>query len=86
MDLNKRNELLLLTRANTLILFEDNAGLYWFMGYKNGADVNGGTTSSGVAFGDRNGYEITFQGLEPKTVYQTNKITWDSLKVGATTP
>lgn len=70
MDLNKRNELLLLARANTAIIFESNeeTPTYWLMGVKNGADVNGGTTSSGTAFGDRNGYEITFQALEPESV------------------
>ena len=70
MDLNKRNELLLLARANTAIIFETNeeTPTYWILGVENGCDVNGGTSASGVAFGDRNGYEITFQGLEPAPV------------------
>ena len=74
MDLNKRNELLLLARANTSIIFETNEDTpqYWIMGVKNGCDVNGGTTNTGTAFADRNGYEITFQGYEPETVHQVN--------------
>ena len=74
MDLNKRNELLILARANTAIIFATNeeTPTYWIMGVKNGCDVNGGTTNSGTAFGDRNGYEITFQGLEPETVNEVD--------------
>lgn len=74
MDLNKRNELLLLARANTAVIFATNeeTPTYWLMGVKNGVDVNGGTTNSGTAFGDRNGYEITFQGLEPEPVFEVD--------------
>ena len=34
------------------------------MGMANGMSLNAGTTESGVAFGDRNGYTLTFDGLE----------------------
>lgn len=85
MELAKRNELLLLARANTCIIFELNQELsddgilpaepqYWLMGYKNGCDINAGTTASGVAFGDRNGYEVTFQAVEPATVYKVDPL------------
>ena len=35
------------------------------MGMTNGMDLNTGTMDSGAAFGDRNGYTLTFTGLEP---------------------
>jgi hypothetical protein len=35
------------------------------MGMVNGLDLNTGTMDSGGAFGDRNGYTLTFTGLEP---------------------
>jgi len=34
------------------------------MGMANGMSLNAGTTESGVNFGDRNGYTLTFDGLE----------------------
>jgi hypothetical protein len=34
------------------------------MGAKNGMSMNAGTADSGAAFGDRNGYTLTFDGLE----------------------
>ena len=56
------------------------------MGLRKGCDVNGGTTNTGTAFGDRNGYEITFQGLEAQTVFQTDETVYDALLVGKTEP
>jgi hypothetical protein len=35
------------------------------MGMHNGMDLNTGSADSGAAFGDRNGYTLTFTGLEP---------------------
>jgi hypothetical protein len=31
----------------------------------NGLELNAGTMDSGAAFGDRNGYTLTFDGMEP---------------------
>ena len=36
------------------------------LGMENGLELNAGTMDSGVAFGDRNGYTLTFDGMEPK--------------------
>ena len=36
------------------------------MGMINGMELNAGTMDSGAAFGDRNGYTLTFDGLEPE--------------------
>ena len=76
MDVNKRNELIALARASTAIIFKTNEETpqYWILGSKNGCDVNGGTSASGVAFGDRNGYEITFQALEPESVLSVDPL------------
>ena len=35
------------------------------LGVTNGMTLNAGTMDSGAAFGDRNGYTLTFDGLEP---------------------
>ncbi len=36
------------------------------LGMINGMELNAGTMDSGAAFGDRNGYTLTFDGLEPE--------------------
>ena len=35
------------------------------LGVTNGMDLNSGTIDTGTAFGDRNGYSLTFTGMEP---------------------
>ena len=35
------------------------------LGMSNGMELNAGTMDSGAAWGDRNGYTLTFDGLEP---------------------
>ena len=35
------------------------------LGMSNGLELNAGTMDSGAAFGDRNGYTLTFDGMEP---------------------
>jgi hypothetical protein len=35
------------------------------LGSTNGMELNAGTMDSGAAFGDRNGYTLTFDGMEP---------------------
>lgn len=47
------------------IVVEDNNGNFLLAGYKFGCDANGGTISTGTAFGDLNGYNMTFAGQEP---------------------
>ena len=37
-----------------------------FLGVHNGMSLNAGTADSGAAFGDRNGYTLTFDGLESR--------------------
>jgi hypothetical protein len=37
-----------------------------FLGVHNGMSLNAGTADSGAAFGDRNGYTLTFDGLEAR--------------------
>jgi len=67
----KRDQLRLMAEANAMVVaFEDLNGRYWLLGLERGAFVNTGTTETGTAYGDRNGYTITLQGLETKPVYE----------------
>ena len=44
----------------------DNVGRYWLLGEENGVQLLSGTGQSGTAFGDLNGYTLTFTGQEPE--------------------
>jgi len=43
----------------------DGSGAFFLMGQTNGAQLLSGTGQSGTAFGDLNGYNLTFSGQEP---------------------
>jgi hypothetical protein len=59
-----RNEILLLAQATTCMIVQDNNGKYWLLGKQNGLDLTGGGSATGTAYGDRNGYTLTFTGSE----------------------
>lgn len=58
------NTLRVLAYGRPQIIIEDNQGNLLMLGAKNGMDVTGGTISTGQAFGDKNGMQITFTGRE----------------------
>jgi len=67
-----QNEIKLLGQTKVVIFAELNATLasnghnvIVGLGVTNGMELNAGTMDSGAAFGDRNGYTLTFDGLEP---------------------
>ena len=61
---NTRNEILLLAQNSLVAIAEDRNGKYWMLGKEGGLDMTAGTSASGVATGDRSGYELTFSGQE----------------------
>ena len=66
-----QNEIKLLGKSKVRIFAELNQQLdnghnvFIALGMSNGLELNAGTMDSGAAFGDRNGYSLTFDGLEP---------------------
>ena len=44
----------------------DGVGKYWLLGQENGMQLLSGTGATGTAFGDLNGYSLTFTGQEPE--------------------
>ena len=66
-----QNEIKLLGQTKVVIFAELNATLanghnvIVGLGVTNGMELNAGTMDSGAAFGDRNGYTLTFDGMEP---------------------
>ena len=65
-----QNELKLMAATKTVIFAELNQQLanghnvIVAMGMVNGMELNAGTIDSGAAWGDRNGYTLTFDGME----------------------
>ena len=71
MEADKRNQLLLMGQAtNMVVVYKDNNGKYWSVGLERGAYMTAGTSVSGTAYGDRNGYEITISGAELYPSYE----------------
>ena len=70
MEAAKRDQLLLMAQATTMVVVcKDGNGKYWSIGVEKGAFMVSGSATSGVAYGDRNGYEIVLGGLEPSPMY-----------------
>jgi len=53
------------------------------LGVTNGMSLNAGTIDSGAAFGDRNGYTLTFDGMEPIPFPMVADYTTDPFDNGA---
>lgn len=71
MEADKRNQLLLMAQAtNMVVIAKDNNGIYWSIGLERGAYMTAGSSVSGTAYGDRNGYEITISGAELNPTYE----------------
>jgi hypothetical protein len=70
LQVNTRNEILLLAKNRLVAIVTDNNGTKWVLGLDNGLDITGGGSASGTAFGDRNGYTLTFTGNEKELAYK----------------
>lgn len=64
LQVNTRNEILLLAKNQLVAIVKDNNDAFWILGFANGLDITGGGSATGTAFGDRNGYTLTFTGNE----------------------
>jgi hypothetical protein len=61
---DKRNILKTLAQSQQLaIVAEDNNGQYFYLGQTYGCFISAGTSVTGKALGDQNGYNMTFQYL-----------------------
>lgn len=68
---DKRNILKTLAQSPRLaIVAEDNNGQFFYLGQTYGCFISAGTSVTGKALGDQNGYNMTFQYLEPNPMNQ----------------
>ena len=58
---------------------EDGVGRYWLLGEQNGVQLLSGTGATGTAFGDLNGYSLTFTGQEPEPASEISGSLSDAL-------
>lgn len=71
MEADKRNQLLLMAEATSMIVVaKDNNGKYWSIGVERGAYLTTSANTSGTAYGDRNGYEMTISGMEKAPMFE----------------
>ena len=65
MEAVKRDQILLMAQAtNMVVVFKYNNDKYFSVGVKRGAFMTSGSSLSGTAYGDRNGYELVISGME----------------------
>lgn len=65
MEASKRDQILLMAQATDMVVvFKDNNEKYFSVGIERGAFMTAGSSVSGTAYGDRNGYELTISGME----------------------
>lgn len=74
-DLSTHKEVKLLAHGRPKVIVRDNNSNFFLVGFEHGADVNGGTISSGTAFGDFTGYNLTFQAMEKSAALFLNATT-----------
>lgn len=72
MQANTRNEILLLAKNNLMAVVQDANDKYWLLGKTNGLDLTAGSSATGTAQGDRNGYTLTFSGGEKELSPEVN--------------
>ena len=72
-----RNQVNLLTQNPNLKMIvktnngtQDGVGQYFYVGRYRGMSVSGGTGATGTAFGDQNGYALSFTGQEPQPFFE----------------
>lgn len=59
-----RNEVMLLAKNNLTVVVVENSNKAWLFGRSQGLTLTTGTSDSGTAWGDRNGYTLPFVGNE----------------------
>lgn len=58
MDTSKRLEISALAIGNMAMIVKDSNGKYWFLGKDEPVTMASGTSQTGVAKGDKNGYDV----------------------------
>lgn len=68
-NVSMRNEILLLAKNRLAIVTVDNNDTYRLYGWDQGVRLNEGSAATGTAWGDRNGYTLTFTGNQRQLAF-----------------
>jgi len=69
----KRDQIALMAQnENMFVVAKDGNDKYWSIGLERGASLTAGSLTSGTAYGDRNGGELTLTGLEANPMYEVD--------------
>ena len=79
---DNRNNVSMLALSPLFIIVEDMNGVYWTMGHDNGADLESSKSTTGQAFGDKSGHELTFSSKEKFAKFEVPQAVIDTLTVG----
>lgn len=77
-----RNNISMLALSPLFIIVEDVNGKYWTMGHDNGADLASSKGTTGQAFGDKSGRELTFSSKEKYAMFEVPQSVIDNLTIG----
>jgi hypothetical protein len=71
MQASTRDQIRLLAQnPKLLVAVKDANDKFWVVGVTRGAEVSAGSMTTGTAYSDRNGGEITISGMEPDPSYE----------------
>jgi hypothetical protein len=79
-NVSVRNEILLLAKNRLAIVAVDNNDTYRLYGWDQGLRLTEGNAGTGTAWGDRNGYTLTFTGNQNKLAYFVDSTTFATLE------
>lgn len=69
----KRNQILLMAEATSMVVVaKTNSGKYLSIGIERGAYLGSASANSGVAYSDREGYELVITGIEEAPMYEVD--------------
>jgi hypothetical protein len=75
-----RNEILLLAKNRLVVVTVDNNDTYRMYGWDQGLRLNEGSAATGTAWGDRNGYTLTFSGNQRELALFVDSAVIDTLQ------
>ena len=78
-EANKRNQIKLLGQAELVAIVEDYNNKYFYLGEVNGLELSGGSSASGTALTDLNGWNVTLTGMEHEPAREVTASIVDAL-------
>ena len=78
-DKDKRLQVGLIAVSDMIAIVKDGNNIYHYFGDVNGVVLSEGTATSGKAFGDKNGYDLTLMAKEPVAPYIIDYAAFSSL-------